>query len=720
MFPIQYRQVPRVRERLFWRQDERSIQEHVILPYHHAEFAWDDPEYGRRTICLNLADFGELRTNLDRSPLGSFKIDAIVPGAELELLCPDLVGKVMADGPTRVIRILERSAPDTPEEISHAQFQQKPHKPRTEMSTIVSARFTHGFGLSIVDWQPQELLYIRLTGISVVQNRNEYRETVNVAIGSIVADNQLWLTPYPVLLRMSTGAARRRNKRYNALSLSWSRSLNIGSSMSKFTFLENASSATLPSALNIDGNLVDHAIEMVRRIKEIGTAKDVADGKTRNQLLRKALSLENKTDDDVASHVKAKHIAADDLYSAVDYMSTVAIAVKLRTRYRPPDLEGSTTHDESAGDEAMFALLTQQKHKIYIERLRISTIVAEISWSGSLPVASSLPRFLRPALTFEGLPLLLRPYSSSHTFGTAEEHLKAAKAHYFSIWRILDLVVGILAKPTFIVRACIFTWRDSCATAFISTATTLASTKKVLESLVQRVESDKGTRSVVSLSCRSFTPALKIQCSLLGGAAGLLAAGSAFLRYDAARHRASGGLVRSRNPRLFANIDGNDLLVEYVEGENAGKALLSRVRRGAHLGEGYLFHIEGVHCLKTNPQTGNDMDKSPLILMLTFERMLLLHGVLDSTFCEVLWEASVADLVRAEHTHLPQCTFDEVLLWYLHETGDSLSREERFAKSLITESGGLETLRCKHIFVPASLVNALMLKVKRLDHGRLC
>lgn len=704
-------------ESIFWRRYEQPLQDHIILPYHHAEFAWDDPEYGRRTVNLNLADFGELRTNQDRSPLGSFKIDSIVPGAELELLCSDLVGRVIADGPTRVIRILERSAPEAMQEIGHAQSQQKPNESPAEMSMIISARFSHGFGLSIVDWQPQELLYIRLTSISVVQKRNEYREAVTISVGSIMADNQLWVTPYPVLLRMSTGAARRRN---NALSLSWSRLLNAGGGLSDFTYLENAFSAVLPSTISIDGNLVDLVIEMVRRVKEIGARKDSADGMTRNELLRKALNLENKIDDDTPLPLEAERNVADDLYSAIDYMSTVAIAAKLRSRYRPPDVAGSTSPDETRRDAGMFDLVTQQKHKIYIERLRVSTIIAEISWNGSLPVAPSFPRLLRPALTFEGLPLLLRPYSSLHAFGAAEEHMKAVKAHYFSVWRILDLVVGILAKPTFLVRACVFTWRESCATALISTATTLASARKTLESFVQRAEGVKESSSLLSLSRRTFTPALKVNCSLLGGVSGLLAAGSAFLRYDAAHHRASGGLVRSRNPRLFANIDGNDLLVEYVEGENAGKALLSRVRRGAHLGEGYLYHVEGVHGLKTSPQTKNDMDKSPLILMLTFERVLLLHGVLDNAFCEVVWETSVADLVRAEHSQMPQFAFDEVLLWHLSETGDSTSRDERFAKSFITESGGLQTLRCKHIFVPASLVKTLMLKVERLDYGRLC
>jgi len=718
MYPIQYRQVSRLGERLFSRKDESLQQDHVILPYHNSEFAWDEPEYGRRTVRLHLAEFGDIRMKLDRSPLGSLRIDSIAPGAELEFLCPALVGKVIADGPTRVIRILERSAPDTEQETGNRQFQ-KVHEAVAEMAVIISARFAHGLGLSIVDWHPQELLYIRLNGISVVQTRNESQDVVKLTIGSITADNQLWLTPYPVLLRMGSNSIHGRNKRHNAISLSWCRSLCYRGGFGDFTFLENVSLSSLPSTVSVDGALVEYAIEMARRVKQIGAGRDSNSDLSRNRHLRKALDLGNKSDENLIAPYELKSKIADDLYTAVDYMSTVAIAAKLRMRYRPPDLAGTLKRDDAATEDAVLGLQTQRKHKIYIERLRVSTTTAEISWSGSLPVASSLPKLMRPALTFEGLPLLLRPYSSSHAFGTAEEHLKAVKAHYFSVWRILDLVVGVLAKPTFIVRAFVFTWRESCALAFLSTANALANMKKSLEAIAQTpTDSEQNAQSIVNFSRQAVAPALKLNSSFLGGLAGLLDVGSAFLRYDAARHRASGGLVRSRNPRLFANIDGSDLLVEYVEGENAGKALLSRVRKGAHLGEGYVYHIEGVHALKSRPHSDNDMDTSTLILMLTFDRVLLLHGELDTTFCEVVWEASVADLVRVEHTYLSQYNYDEILMWHLHQ--GSSSREERFAKSVVSESGGLETLRCKHVFVPTALAKTLMSKLERLDHGRLC
>ena len=64
-------------------------------------------------------------------------------------------------------------------------------------------------------------------------------------------------------------------------------------------------------------------------------------------------------------------------------------------------------------------------------------------------------------------------------------------------------------------------------------------------------------------------------------------------------------------------MEGKDLLVEYVEGENAGKALLSRVRMGMHLGEGYLFHADGAYV--RNDDSGNlkGQGSGSLILMVT-------------------------------------------------------------------------------------------------------
>jgi hypothetical protein len=162
------------------------------------------------------------------------------------------------------------------------------------------------------------------------------------------------------------------------------------------------------------------------------------------------------------------------------------------------------------------------------------------------------------------------------------------KSHYISIWRIFDLVLGVLAKPSFLVRACIFTGRESVATFFDSFSSLLEAGESGCSSLL--VSRNEGSSSVVADIARgALASVASIASSALGAFSQIALGTSSLLRYDASRHRARAGLVRSRNPRLFANVNGKELLEEYVEGENAGHSLLSRVHQGVHLSEGPIF-----------------------------------------------------------------------------------------------------------------------------------
>lgn len=197
---------------------------------------------------------------------------------------------------------------------------------------------------------------------------------------------------------------------------------------------------------------------------------------------------------------------------------------------------------------------------------------------------------------------------------------------------------------------------------------------------------------------------------------------SSILKYSApgSKRLAARGLVRSRNPRLFAHMDGNDLLVEYVEGENAGKALLSRVRMGMHLGEGYIFHSEGARLLNSKSRSSTDLDPSPLIVMVTSERTLLLNGKLDWDFCSVVWEATFANIVHLElilgnemsmtHSH------DEVVVWYLSDTtiAESTSDDKNtvYVKALVA---GIDVLHSISVFVPPGTGVELATKMSRMD-----
>jgi hypothetical protein len=728
MYPLQYSQTSSsFRMNKLSRRGEAS-QDTVILPYHHADFAWDEPEFGQRSVSIQVADFGKLPSKMKNKVLGRFKLDRISPGTELRLGSPHFLGQVIADGPTRVLRISEPSVPGAVvRSIEEQEEFQKRTKSQSGITTMLSVKLSHGLGISVVDWKPQELIYVRIDDILLEQRSDGEKETGSASIGSIIVDNQLWVTPYPVMLRMGSRSVRRRNRRNGAVSLLWRRSLNTRSGFSDLTLLEKVELSTEPSVISVDGNIGELAIEMVRHVKDLGNSGGDDSGlPSRNKVLRRVLGIVdagNGTDNSELEETQ-KSLFANDLYSAVDYMATAAIASKLRSRYRPPIQGGAIGgRPDYASDPGFSSLLSKSRRKYYIEKLRISTTAAQVSWSGSLPIASSLPRFMRPALTFEGLPLFLRSFSSSHTYGTADEHLRSLKSHYISIWRIIDLLVGVLAKPTFLIRACISTSRESCSAMFSTLSGSLHASECALLELLPKPETAQSRTLSMSVFKAVVQPVISFNASFLGSLSNFAAAGSAMLSYDAARYRAGVGLVRSRNPRLFANVDGKDLLVEYVEGENAGKALLSRVRMGAYLGEGYLYHIEGTHLRKETKHkwSPDEWESTQLIFMMTFERVLLLNGQLNANFCNVVWETSFGDLVHVETSdESKDANFGLILLWFLvNRSHLTRNRDDRHANAITGDSSGLDTLHCKRIYVPTAIVKLLLSKIGSVDKSLL-
>jgi hypothetical protein len=146
--------------------------------------------------------------------------------------------------------------------------------------------------------------------------------------------------------------------------------------------------------------------------------------------------------------------------------------------------------------------------------------------------------------------------------------------------------------------------------------------------------------------------------------------------------------------------------VEYVEGENAGKALLSRVRMGANLIEGYLFHVEEVF---ESRNVGGQlvMDKNALILMATNERLMLLQGQLDDNFCNVTWEVTYNDIANIECSRLVQ-GHNLLTLWYLREFHEQEDSEDSVNRILATTSSGLGILHPFSVFIPRSKTRQLL------------
>lgn len=684
MYPLQFRQT---RSMLFSLLGDRgTAQSEVILPFHSASFAWEQPEAKVKTVSLRVVDFS-VESDVDRSRrLGSFALDEIIPGTRRKL-SGDLEAHIVSDGPTRVLRIQESSKARKEKEDSlvlgtNSDVVKMGHQ---HFSYSFLIRLTTGVGVSVVDWSPQELFYLRLEDIVLQHTFDGTDELSELVIGSMLVDNCLWVTPYPVAARVGPRTRRRRKRRVSAFSIKCSRSLAKEAEFENLTLFENIEVTSEPSLVSIDGNLAERVLGMVQQTKALASSKSDRDGTSvsRNEELRIILDSEDTQVERVRLSKEA--LLQDDLYSAVDTVATTAIASKLRFRYRP--LSKGPTASPKRDEKPL-------QRKFYIERLRISNTAAQLSWSGALPLTESLPRWMRPSLTFEGFPFFLRPYSSSHAYGTAEEHLEDLQSHYLSFWRLFDLLLGT-ARPLFIIRACYFTTREVVSSISAGLSSWLESGANHLASVSRPVASDN---RITGASRNVIAPLSK------GGAASLMffstgfAACSALLRYDAAYHIATGGLVRTRNPRLFAHVDGKDMLVEYVEGENAGKALLSRVRMGVHLGEGYVHHFEDVKTLENGGES---------ILMITFDRLMLLNGELNIQFCAVLWEILVADLVRISI----ECNeeFLRIHFWFLSGSGQK-SPEERGAYALI----GLDSLSCHTVALSPGRVDDFIEQVAPL------
>jgi len=510
--------------------------------------------------------------------------------------------------------------------------------------------------------------------------------------------------------------------------------LNTHGGYGNVTLLDNIEISSEPVFVNVDGELAGLLYRMARHIGDIRSHEnDNPSSRSRDEELKSLLSISGGSEENSSPRgSNSFHDGTEE-----DLAATAAVAAKLRSSpaFQQPPATPRRGHNFSGRQSVAARKRTSQsstkvRHKFYIERLKISAAKADLSWSGPLPgLVSSL---LFKALTFERLPLRLRPFSSSHVYGNLQDHLQTVRSHYVSFWRVADLLMGLSSNPTFLFRAIIYTFRETCASILDSCASSLENSSTELNKVLPRNSEfqpiyDDGNplRSAEQGSIvlkQALSPFLRCTIFFLRNMSSLTAWFSSHLKFgdkggSAQRTR---GLVRSRNPRLFAHLDGKDLLVEYVEGENAGKALLSRVRMGLHLGEGYFFHAEGARERRMNSRTRTDLDTSPLILMITSERALLLTGKLDHDFCSVIWEAyfmNIVHVVIVPADELSTFTYDEIVIWHLCDPefseGNKVDSASIYAKNLVS---GIDVLHKKSIYVPRNLGKQVLAKMHTVDN----
>jgi hypothetical protein len=662
----------------------------------------------------------------------------LVPGTEFELNDSMFSAEVVGDGPTRVLRITETGLPRI------SSFRQddfdnfhKPHHVSKPISIVVSIKLSHGIGISLIDFSPRELVYIRLQDLHVEQKVNKRTEDVRISIAHIKVNNQLWVTPYPVLMRMGKQGDNlyyRARRGRDAVSISWRRSLNAHGGYGHLTLLDNVDVSMEPAYVNVDGELAGYIFRMIKHVTEVGSVVEDVSSSTRDDALKALLALNDGT----TSHPPKSFAIEDDQY--LDFLSTAGVAAKLK--YIQPYHHSLSTprHRFNPGRYSSRRQKNQppseDKHKFHVERARISTAKVDISWSGPLPgMMSSL---LFKALTFERLPIRLRPFSSTHTYGTFEDHLEILKSHYVSYGRVVDLLMGLSSNPTFLFRAVLYTLRESCV-AVLDTVSTVLGTSSV--QLSERAWHPKGSdllqptfddgsneysienvvvESSSNIVRRVTSPFFRLSSLLLLNMSSVVDWFACKLKFGSRNtsSKQARGQVRSRNPRLFAHLDGFDMLVDFVEGENAGKALLSRVRMGIHLGEGYFCHVEGARQARPHAKSRADLDPTPFILMVTSERILLLNGKLDSDFCSVVWEVFFLNTAYVElipASELSTFSYDEIILWHMCDPVFAHDRSFDDGRNA-GHNAGLEVMRPSRIFIPRQTGRQVMSRIHSIDH----
>ena len=108
---------------------------------------------------------------------------------------------MIANGPTK--RIIFNLTPDVPEleaKTDDDDEKAKKEKSEDEAKAIKFNLVLFGIGLSVIDEVPEELIYLSLNDLRFSYGMNRSETSVEVKIGRLQIDNQIFCTPYPIVL----------------------------------------------------------------------------------------------------------------------------------------------------------------------------------------------------------------------------------------------------------------------------------------------------------------------------------------------------------------------------------------------------------------------------------------------------------------------------------------------------------------------------------------
>ncbi|KAL3674676.1 hypothetical protein V7S43_000616 [Phytophthora oleae] len=285
----------------------RVRRSEILLPHHSLDYAWDEPTEER----LLVVDMLPSAAGDNSRPLriGSFDLDKIQR-------YPDALGgslgiEISTDGPTRVLRFtdtrlrgekaISASTPilsDVRKEVPESSALQLLQRFVTT-PTVHATLHLQGVGISIVDNAPKELVYMSVSGIALevlVSEDDENNRGASIAgsaallsrleretrprilaccleVNDIQVDNQLQVTPYPVLLRFSNPNGRARVVNGQTVSIPV---LQVGlvkhDEYAGIEFIRHFSVSVLPVHVRVDGALLYQILPLLVHAKIYGSS----------------------------------------------------------------------------------------------------------------------------------------------------------------------------------------------------------------------------------------------------------------------------------------------------------------------------------------------------------------------------------------------------------------------------------------------------------------
>lgn len=180
----------------------------VLLPYNAFTYCYEEPLNPPSLIVQSLTRTS--RADTSPSVLGIFSFEKL--GSFNSKLMPNFTVKIIEKGPQRILQIFDTNNSTKSKRNDGHNYNSNGNKEeieesKTENNDVTTQKINlqilfnlHLLCISVVDDSPAELLLLSFSSISTEYCTSKIEENLDLKIGKIQLDNQLWESPFPSIL----------------------------------------------------------------------------------------------------------------------------------------------------------------------------------------------------------------------------------------------------------------------------------------------------------------------------------------------------------------------------------------------------------------------------------------------------------------------------------------------------------------------------------------